>query len=123
MNNNIDILPDSRARDPKDLIPSKVGYWTPLDCASCGNSGGMVPEENCNFAFWLCKDCFEKYGEIAGTLVVPDQVFWQKAKEEQLEKYGRLLDPVEIDVVAREDASPLATLIREGFKIIKRLRR
>jgi hypothetical protein len=65
------------------------------------------------FMFWLCNDCFKKYGELAGTMVVPDQVWWQRIKEESLEAYGRELSHEELQAVADSDTSPLATLIRE----------
>lgn len=110
----VNILPDSRARDPKRLLPSRLGYWVPLACASCGADGGVVPEQNTTFAFWLCTPCSETYGEIAGTLSIPDEVFWQRVRDEQTEAFGRQLTPGELAIVAQEDTSPLATLIREG---------
>lgn len=73
----------------------------------------MVPEENMTFAFWLCKKCETTCGEIAGTMMMPDEVFWQKMKQEQLETYGRFLTEQEVVQVIEADASPLATLIKE----------
>jgi hypothetical protein len=87
----------------------------PIFCANCGaENGGLVPEENMTHVFWLCTPCFETHGEVAGTLVMPDEVFWQKVKEEQLEKYNRELSEAELVAVVAADASPLATLIKEG---------
>lgn len=107
-------LPDCRAREPKRAIPTAAfGYMVPVTCGSCAKTGPVVPAENMTFAFWLCKDC-EKYGEIAGTMMIPDEVFWEKVKQEQIEKYGRLLEPHEIEAVAAADSSPLATLIKRG---------
>lgn len=95
-----------------------MGFMVPIYCASCGVEGGAVPEENMTFAFWLCdkrlNGCFEKYGEIAGMMAVPDQVFWQKVRQEQVERYGRELGFRELADIVAADASPLATLIKQG---------
>jgi len=73
----------------------------------------MVLEENLNFLFWLCNECFATAGEIVNTMVMPDEVYWQKVKEEQMAAYGRYLLPQEIEAVVAADASPLATLLTE----------
>lgn len=109
-----EVLPDSR---PINLRGARLGpggvYWVPVYCANCGCDGGLTPEES-TFLFYLCTKCAETYGEIAGTLMMPDQVFWEKLKQEQLEAYGRYLTEQELVQVVAEDASPLATLIKEG---------
>lgn len=109
-----DTFPDSRAREAKELKFINGSFWQPYFCANCGIEGGWCPEENMDFMFWLCNYCFETYGEVAGTLVVPDHEFHQKVREEQLEKYGRYLSPQELRAVVESNTSPLATLIREG---------
>lgn len=43
------------------------------------------------FVSWFCNPCFAKYGEQTGFTVVPDEVFWEIVKQEQLAKYGRVL--------------------------------
>jgi hypothetical protein len=63
-----------------------------------------------DFAFYLCVPCSEKYGQIPNTMMVPDEVFWQKVKEAQIEKYGRELTPNEI-VIELEDKSSMLTKI------------
>jgi hypothetical protein len=116
---SLDILPDSRLRDRlKGVVRGLfrgVGFinWIPVYCANCGKPHGYVPEENCDFTCWLCTPCSEKWGEQYGLALVPDEVFWQKARAEQLEKYGRLLTPNELQTVAESGCSPLAKLLRD----------
>lgn len=112
-----EILPDSRLKTihtPKGMVQGPGGMWVPVFCANCGVSGGLCPEENMTFMFYLCNDCVWKYGEIAGVMMVPDEVFWEKVKQEQLDKYGRLLSDAELRQVLEAGASPLATLLKSG---------
>lgn len=115
------VAPDcrlSKITTPKGAIQGSMGWMEPVFCANCGVRGPDVPAENMTFAFWLCdkqiNGCFERFGAIAGTMVMPDQVFWQKIKEESLEHYGRELTHEELGAVVASDTSPLATLIKEG---------
>ena len=85
------VLPDSRLRNPKGLVQSFVGYEVPIYCANCGVQGGTCPEENMTFAFYLCTPCFQTYGELTNTMVIPDEVFWREVEVAQREKYGRSL--------------------------------
>lgn len=112
----IDVLPDSRLKvifTPKAFL-GEMGWMVPVYCASCHKHCADCPEENMNFMFYLCTPCFKKYGHLAGTMAMPDEVFWAKIKEESLEKFGRELTRPELDAVVAADASPLATLIKEG---------
>src|SRR6185295_9971847 len=111
-----EILPDSRARETKGRIFSTCGSWVPVFCANCGVRGGSCPEENMTFLFYICPKCFERYGAITGTMVMPDEVFFEKLKQEQLASHGRFLDEKELVQVVQEDASPLATLIKGRIK-------
>lgn len=106
------ILPDSRARETKGRIFTPMGTWIPIFCANCGADGGSCPEENMNFMFYLCNECFKKYGQIAGTMVMPDEVFFERMRQQQLESYGRYLTEQEVAAVVEADASPLAKLIK-----------
>lgn len=118
------ILPDSRLRDRnKGVVRGTVeGFgcinWTPIYCADCGKFYGWVPTDNCDFVCWLCDTpnggCSAKHGAEYGLAFMPNEVFWEKVKWEQLEKHGRLLSPVEVQAIADSGCSPLATLIREG---------
>lgn len=109
------ILPDSRLTKPgAGINRGAAGTWQPIFCAQCGCEGGMVPEENMTFAFWLCNPCFASHGHITTTYVMPDEVFWARLVDEQREKYGRILTVDELQVIVDANSSPLATLIKEG---------
>lgn len=114
----MDILPDSRLREPKDVKrfqqPNRtISNWVPIFCANCGADGGRVPVENCNFAFYLCNKCVESWGTVAGTHCMPDDVFWAKVREEQEEKYKRELTPFEIDEALKDEHNVITKLVRE----------
>ena len=111
---SVDILPDSRAKIAKNRIFTPGGAWVPVFCANCGKDGGSCPEENMTFLFYICAKCNETYGEIAGTMMMPDEVFFAKLKQEQMESYGHYLTEAELVTVVQEDASPLATLLKSG---------
>lgn len=107
-----DILPDCRSRQVKTSNFGVLGNWVPVYCANCGASGGNVPEENMTFIFYLCNTCAETYGHIANTMMMPDEVFWSKLANEQLETYGRYLDEQEF-IAEVEKGSPLTSLLKE----------
>jgi hypothetical protein len=111
-----DLLPDSRARNPRGLIfNSPMGTLVPVFCANCGTPGGHCPEENMTFLFYQCSKCAETYGQIAGTLAMPDEVFFEQVKQEQLASHGRYLTDLELAAVVENDASsPLAKLLKQG---------
>lgn len=111
-----EILPDSRLKHngtPKGRIFTPMGTLVPVYCVNCGKDGGLCYEENTTYLFYLCDPCFERWKPVleANFYVMPDEIFWQKMKDEQMEKYGRLLSKEELAKVVAEDASPLATLI------------
>ena len=66
-----------------------------------------------DFAFWLCNGCAEKHGNIPGTFMVPDEVYWQRVKDAQLERYGRELDATEVLDQLRDPESMISKLARE----------
>lgn len=107
-----EILPDSRAKTTRGRIFAKSGTWVPVFCANCGKHGGSCPEES-TFLFYLCNPCFASKGEIAGTMVVPDKAFYDTLAAEQQAAFGRPATRQELLQVIAEDASPLATLIKE----------
>jgi hypothetical protein len=113
-----EILPDSRLKDTakgSKVMPfGRVNRlnWAPIFCANCGAPGGYVPEENMTFAFYLCNSCGEKWAPLVGTMAVPDEVFWQKVKEAQMEKYGRLLTAEEIVRALEDGESVISKLAR-----------
>lgn len=109
-----EILPDSRAKNPTGRIFRGSQAWVPVFCANCGCAGGMCPEENMTFLFYQCEPCARTYGAIAGTMSMPDEVFYEKMKQEQMASHGRYLTELELAAVVEADASPLATLIKQG---------
>jgi hypothetical protein len=83
-----DFLPDSRARDAKDVIRSTHGNLVQLFCANCGVPYGRVPEGALGptFAFALCQPCADKWGPIAHLYMEPDSVFWERVRVAQAEQ-------------------------------------
>jgi len=108
-----ELLPDSRAKASKGEIDSPIGRMQPCYCANCGKDSGYCTVNLTHF-FYLCDKCVQTYGQIAGTMMVPDEVFFQAAAEAQLEEHGRLLTPDELGKVLQEGASPLAKLLIQG---------
>lgn len=108
------ILPDSRLqRSDKGLRFRGSQGWRPVFCANCGKDAGWCPETT-TFMFYLCDKCVETHGQIAGTMMVPDEVFWRQCRDAQLNEFGRELTPVELTSVLEEGASPLAKLLTLG---------
>jgi hypothetical protein len=114
-----DVLPSSRAKESKGVVRATLSRtpsmnWVPIFCANCGKSGGFVPEENCSFACYLCDPCAEVHGEAFGHLMVPDEVFWSRVAEEQLNRYRRILTPEEFQVLAESTWGAMSKLLRES---------
>lgn len=113
-----DILPDCRLKQSKNVQhsvgPNAIGLnWVPTFCANCGTSGPLTLEENITFFFYLCNPCAEKWGPIAGLYMEPDAVFFERVKQEQLEKYGRELTAPEVIEVLQDENSSLSKLVKE----------
>src|ERR1700690_610617 len=109
-----ELYPDSRLRTAKRVQNHVGANWIPIFCANCGCDYGYVPEENCNFAFALCQECADSLPPIEGTYEIPDEVFWRKVNDAQNEKYGRLLNPLEIAKELENPESMLSKLKKEG---------
>ncbi len=120
---SLDVLPDSRLKTLKGAIERRVRFpdgversiwWVPVYCANCGKLGCYVPEENMTFAFWLCDSpCGEQWAHVAGTYAMPDQVFFERLKQEQLEEYGRHLTATEQLRELEDPNSLLSKLARD----------
>jgi hypothetical protein len=119
-----DLLPDSRLLSNVGAVmrewpmPDGTKVWietVPCFCANCGAEGPFVPKENTTFMFWLCRKC-EHFGAIAGTMTMPDHVFFQKVADEMLESHGRYLDGLDLVVLAAAGSlgSGLEKLIKES---------
>lgn len=111
----MNLLPDCRAKTTKNRIFVGSMSWVPVFCANCGADGGSCPEENMTFMFYLCNKCAQTHGQIAGTMMMPDEVFFEKLKQEQMASYGRYLTQEELSAIVAADASPLATLLTQGL--------
>ena len=118
LTNKPDIFPDSRlvagSAGVKGAVWRMGSFWQPVFCASCHCQGGLVPEANMTFAFWLCNDCYATYGHLTTMMVMPDEMFWAELAAEQQETYGRSLTSGELTAIVAEDSSHLATLIKQG---------
>lgn len=119
-NRHVELHPNSFAKTPQvDYSLGIPGTWYYVFCASCHKDSGHrvrdteIPYQE-QFAGWLCDECFTKYGAIAGTLVMPDEVFWQKVIDAQMEKYGRLLTAKEIAIELEDSSSTLSKLKKDG---------
>lgn len=112
------ILPDSRQHvnhTPRNMMQGPGGMWVPVFCANCGVHGGSCPEGNMTFIFYLCQKCVDTHGMIAGTMLMPDEVFFEIVKQEQMEAHGHYLDQKEMAAVIEADDSPLAKLLKSGI--------
>lgn len=116
-----DLFPDCLAKSRRGAIPGPGGYWLPVYCANCGSqSGGYVPEPESDghggalHAFWLCTPCLATHGELTTKMQSPNQVLWEKMKQEQMATYGRYLTGEELLALVAEGTSPLAKLIIQG---------
>jgi hypothetical protein len=113
-----DILPNCIAkRSTKTVIWPNGQKWLPLFCANCGTDGPMVLETDYervnNWAFYLCEPCAEKWSPMVDLCLEPDQVFWKKAHDAQIEKYGRLLEPSELVEVLKDDTNTITRLCKD----------
>jgi hypothetical protein len=117
LNAHTNVLPDCRAKQPKNVYNHIGLNWVQTFCANCGVPGPLTPEENTTFFFYLCQPCAEKWGPIAGTYMEPDAVFFERVKREQLEKYGRELTAPEIIEVLKDSNSSLSKLVNERRRI------
>ena len=107
------ILPDCRLKTAPAINRGILGTWEPVFCANCGADGGMCPAENMTFLFYLCNKCAEAHGHIAGTMLMPDEVFYQKLADEQIDKYNRYLTVDEWNKIAEDQSHPLWVLLKE----------
>jgi hypothetical protein len=112
---SVALLPDSYLHRSDRTVERAGVPHKPIFCANCGKSGGLVVADSSYscFAFYLCEPCAETYGDIDGHFMVPDDVFAEKVKQEQLEKYGRLLTKHEFAEALNDPHTSLAKLAKE----------
>jgi hypothetical protein len=106
------LLPDSRLKSPKGEVFHKGLNWEPIFCANCGVMGAYTPKGN--WAFWLCNPCAENWVPLANTLLVPDEVFWEKVNQAQMEEYGHILTQEEVAKELSNPTSVMSLLKKEG---------
>ena len=109
----MDVLPDSRPERAANHHFYRGMWWVPFYCANCGADGGMVPEENCTFAFWLCVPCGEKWAPLPGTFMTPDETFWKRVHEAQIENCGRELSAPELIEALKDENHFLTKLAKD----------
>jgi hypothetical protein len=119
-----DILPNCIAlRNEKSVVWGNGMKWLPTFCANCGKEGGMVLQTDWervkNFAFYLCDPCADKWAPMANTGLAPDEVFWRKLHEAQLEAFGRDLTEEEIVEALRDDESIITKLVKDRYDAAK----
>lgn len=109
-----DVLPNSLTRTPRSDV--SMPGWFYLFCANCGKEGGRVMDTMlpAQYAFYLCNDCVEKYGEPASFEKIPDEIFWEKVQQAMQEEYGHVLTPIEIEIELEDSGSIVSKLEREA---------
>lgn len=117
------MLTDGRAREPRDRV-FRAGRWhVPVFCGSCHRDDGqMVPEDACDFAFYLCEPCAETYGDLDGVEMIPDEVWFARIRDAQIDDYGRELTLIEqVDELSNPD-SALSKLARDRASFFQGVR-
>lgn len=66
-----------------------------------------------NFAFYLCVPCAEKWQPLVDTAVCPDEMFWRKIHDAQMEAFGRDLTEQEIIEALKDDEHILTKLCKD----------
>jgi hypothetical protein len=108
----VQLLPDTRLKIPTKVQRHKDQNWVPIFCANCGKDGGWVPD-NSTFAFYICTPCAAKCGNIDGTYMVPDEVFFDKLRNVQIEEFGRELSVYEMTEAIKNENNVLSKLVSE----------
>lgn len=123
-----EILPDSRLLKGDSTHGSVIVDWetvgggtvrievVPVFCASCGTPYGHVPKENTTFACWLCRECAQQYGPVAGLWEQPDEEFCRAVSAEMQARFGRDLSDLELFQLAEQNqlGKELELLARES---------
>ena len=110
------VLPSSVTREIKGDVMRNGVKWIPIFCANCGADGGYVPEPSKDFAFFLCdadqNGCSEKWSPMVDLMVVPQEKFWEIARQEQMERLGREMTVTEIANALKDPNHWLQSLLR-----------
>lgn len=110
-------LPDSRPRVAKNpiRIVNALGAmnWVKTYCINCGCNGPLTLEETTTFFSYLCTPCAEKHGQWDGMFAVPEEVFFERLKNAQIEQYGKELTEVELITALQDESSVVSKLAKE----------
>lgn len=114
------ILPNCIAqRSKRSIVWANGMKWLPLFCANCGKEGGMVLETDWNrvknFAFYLCDPCAEKLPPMVA--VSPDEAFWVKVHQVQMDEFGRELTEPELIEALKSDDHILTKLCKDRYDL------
>jgi hypothetical protein len=104
---------------PNKFVTSRDGTkWFPLFCANCGKQSPYMVRDTLimqPFGFYLCNDpCVKLYGAPAGTMLMPDQLFWRRVGEIQQEEFGHILSDEELQTQLADVNSSMSKLEREA---------
>lgn len=106
----------SRTKMGVDVRGNSIPY-TLTYCANCSKEGVWVPEASVNgpggFAFYLCSPCGDKWTDVVGLSLVPDEVFWERVKQEMLAREGRILTAEEVVEAMRAPDHYLQVMARD----------
>lgn len=115
-----DLLPSSLARETRGTIrDAKTGLdCVPMFCANCGKLEGYIGSVDAEGmkawgAFWLCEPCAERWSDLAGFTMAPDEVFFAKLHAAQEEAYGRQLTEGELLQQLDDPNSMISKLARD----------
>lgn len=114
-----DLLPNCLTETPRvDRNIPLPGTWFYLFCANCGKDTYrvMATELPAEYAFALCNDCVDKWGEPAGVARTPDDVFRVKVEQAMAEKYGHALTEFEILQALEDSSSCISKLEKESLR-------
>lgn len=113
-----DLLPNCLTREPKIVWEHSTGAvkWFQVFCANCGCEVARVMDTMlpAQYAFALCNDCVDVYGEPYGFTRTPDDLWRQKCIDTMIETYGRVLTDAEILEKLKDRYSAISKLEREG---------
>ena len=115
-----DTLPNCIAqRNERSIVWANGMKWLPIFCANCSKEGGQVLETDWvrvkNFAFYLCDPCAAKWAPMVDVAMAPDEVFWHKVHDAQLENFGRELSEAELIEAMKDDTHILTKLCKDRY--------
>lgn len=117
---SVDLLPNCIAeRSERSIVWSNGMEWLPIFCANCGKDGGMVLkvdwERVKNFAFYLCEPCAERWAPLTNMSIAPDEAFWRRVHDVQIEQFGRELTDAELVEALKDGDHVLTKLCRDRY--------